>query len=162
MHGDSLEANDLQPDSGTEYAERLPREIKKVRGWMDLAPVQTLEPRQPRAEVAGGQEKVTALPKQLRRSFDDLTRIWEMFDGVPKAHCIEGFVEPQTGQVPFPHVQSPRLRMRDAGGRNVHTDRGRVILLDQFEKEAVGAADFKDAAAGRHVVAHDLRMVPQR
>src|SRR5215510_1703285 len=60
MHGDRAEAHDFEADFGTEFAERLPREIEKVRGRVNLPPVQALQSREQRAEIAGRQEQMTA------------------------------------------------------------------------------------------------------
>ena len=52
--------------------------------------------------------------------------------------------------------------MCDSGREHIHTHRAPIFLLNQFEKKAVGAADFQQASAGPHVASDDAQMVAER
>src|SRR6266487_1027063 len=162
MHGDRAEANDFQGDAQTEFPEGLAREIKEVCRRMNLTPFQTLKPRQHRAEIAGGQEEMTAWLQQFCGTLNDFTRAGEMLDGVPQTNTVKKLGETQTQQITFLRLQSLRARMRDAGRGNIHTHRTRVILLNQLQKKAVGAADFQQAAARPCVAPNHAQMVAER
>src|SRR5205809_3814971 len=162
MHGDRAEANDFQADAQTEFPERLAREIKEVCRRMNLTPFHTSQSGHQRAEIAGCQEEMTAWLQQFHGTLNDFTRVGEMLDGVPQTNTVKEQVETQAQQITFLRLQSLRARMRDAGRGNIHTHWTRVIILNQLQKKAVGAADFQQAAAGPCVALNHAQMVAER
>src|SRR5437588_12785786 len=162
MHGDRAEANDFQAGARTEFPEGLAREIKEVCRRMNLPPLQTLQSGKHCAEIAGCQEEMTAWLQQFRGTLNDFTRVGEMLDRVPQTNTVKEQVETQAQQITFLRLPSLRARVRDAGRGNIHTHRTRVILLNQLQKKAVGAADFQQAAAGPCVAPNHAQMVAAR
>jgi len=89
---------------------------------MNLPPVQPLQPRKQRAEIAGREKAIAARFQQLTRALDKFKWLWQVLDGVPQTNPVETLLDLHFEQIAFTGIEASAFCMGYACGKNIEAN----------------------------------------